>query len=134
MTEKIAHIVNAFTANGEHGNPAGVVLDADGLSKEQMLAIAQQVNLSETAFVSKSDSANQQVRFFTSTNEVDLCGHATIATWSLLKLLGRITNGGYTQQTLAGNLAITVQTTLYLCSKHLLFLARPYQMPKWPLC
>lgn len=109
MSEKTAYTVNAFTANGEHGNPAGVVLDADQLTDTQMLSIAQQVNLSETAFVSEGDVADRQVRFFTTTNEVDLCGHATIATWSLLKSLGRISNGNYTQQTVAGDLAVTVQ-------------------------
>lgn len=109
MSEKTAYIVNAFTVNGEHGNPAGVVLDADDLNENQMLAIAQQVDLSETAFVSQSDTADQRLRFFTPTGEVDLCGHATIATWSLLKSLGHITNGSYVQQTLAGNLAVAVQ-------------------------
>lgn len=74
-----------------------------------MLHVAQQVNLSETAFVSESDNADKRVRFFTSTEEVDLCGHATIAAWSLLRSLGRISNGKYIQQTMAGNLAVAVQ-------------------------
>jgi len=109
MSEKTAYVVNAFTANGEHGNPAGVVLDADQLTSAQMLSVAQKVDLSETAFVTESDTADKRVRFFTTTNEVDLCGHATIATWSLLKSLGRISNGNYTQQTMAGDLAVSVQ-------------------------
>lgn len=109
MSEKTVYIANAFTANGEHGNPAGVVLDAQDLDESQMLDIAQQVGLSETAFVSESDDADKRVRFFTPTEEVDLCGHATIATWSLLKSLGRISNGEYTQQAMAGVLGISVQ-------------------------
>lgn len=109
MSERTTYIVNAFTAHGEHGNPAGVVLDAEDLNENQMLSIAQQVGLSETAFVSESSQADKRVRFFTSNEEVDLCGHATIATWSLLKALGRITNGNYSQQTLAGILGISVQ-------------------------
>ncbi len=112
MSEKTAYIVNAFTANGEHGNPAGVVLETDELTDAQMLSIAQQVGLSETAFVTESDTADKRVRFFTSTNEVDLCGHATIATWSLLKSLGRISNGNYTQQTMAGDLAVSVRNDI----------------------
>ena len=109
MHEQPVHIVNAFTANGEHGNPAGVILDADELTEGQMLAIARQVGLSETAFVSESDTATKKVRFFASTEEVDLCGHATIAAWSLLKSLGIIANGAYKQETRAGTLGIDVQ-------------------------
>ena len=92
MSEKVAYTVNAFTANGEHGNPAGVVLDAEHLSDEQMLTIARQIDLSETAFVSASSRADYRIRFFTTTDEVDLCGHATIAAWSLLRSLGFISN------------------------------------------
>jgi PhzF family phenazine biosynthesis protein len=77
-----------------------------------MLSVAQQVKLSETAFVSKSDTADQRVRFFSPTDEVDLCGHATIAAWSLLRSLGHISNGNYMQQTKAGNLAVEVQDDL----------------------
>jgi len=109
MPEHAAYIVNAFTANGEHGNPAGVVLNADELTEAQMLDIARQVNLSETAFVGASNVADKRVRFFTTTNEVDLCGHATIATWSLLRSLGIITPSNYTQETLAGVLKVDVQ-------------------------
>lgn len=106
------YIVNAFTAEGKNGNPAGVMLDADGLSEDQMCSVAQRVGLSETAFVSESDTADRHVRFFSPTGEVGLCGHATIATWSLLKSLGRLANGTYTQQTMAGDLAVTVQDNI----------------------
>jgi PhzF family phenazine biosynthesis protein len=109
MSERAAYIVNAFTARGEHGNPAGVVLDADDLHEDQMLAIAQQVGLSETAFVSKGNDAATRVRFFTPTEEVALCGHATIAAWSLLKSLKRVSNGNHIQQTIAGNLGVTIR-------------------------
>ena len=100
--------VNAFTADGQNGNPAGVVLDADELSEEQMLAIAAQAGFSETAFVSASNKATYKVRFFTPTEEVDLCGHATIATWSFMYQRHLITAGDYTQETLAGILGVSV--------------------------
>ncbi|HEX3081766.1 MAG TPA: PhzF family phenazine biosynthesis protein [Candidatus Saccharimonadia bacterium] len=103
------YIVNAFTANGENGNPAGVMLNADGLDEQSMLAIASKVGLSETAFVAKSDRATRKVRFFTPTVEVPLCGHATIATWSLLHKLGELSAGTYTQETHAGLLRIEIQ-------------------------
>lgn len=100
--------VNAFTAGGKNGNPAGVVLDAGELSEEQMLGIAARAGFSETAFVSASKQATYKVRFFTPTEEVDLCGHATIATWSFMHEQRIIPAGSYTQETLAGILGISV--------------------------
>lgn len=76
--------VDAFTSVPFGGNPAGVVTNANGLDDEVMQKIAREMNLSETAFVSKSDVADFKVQFFTPRFEVDLCGHATIATFSSL--------------------------------------------------
>ena len=84
------YTLNAFTDDVSGGNPAGVVLDADNLTEKQMQGIAKKVGFSETAFVMSSDSADFRVRFFTPSDEVDLCGHATIATFKLLLLKGRI--------------------------------------------
>lgn len=78
------HILNAFTQTENGGNPAGVVLSADHLSESEMLAIAAKVGFSETAFVLRSDQADYRIRFFTPQAEVDLCGHATIAAFSLM--------------------------------------------------
>lgn len=100
------YYINAFTSSKEGGNPAGVVLDSDNLSDKEMLAIAAEIGFSETAFVSKSNVADFKVRFFTPVAEVDLCGHATIATFSLLKSLDVITDKVYTQETKAGILEI----------------------------
>jgi PhzF family phenazine biosynthesis protein len=100
--------VNAFTANGENGNPAGVVLHADDLNEQQMQSIATQAGFAETAFISKCEGATRELSFFTQTNEVDLCGHATIASWSLLHQKGELPAGNYTQQTKAGLLGVTI--------------------------
>jgi PhzF family phenazine biosynthesis protein len=100
--------VNAFTADSKAGNPAGVVLDADSLSGSEMLAIAKEVGFSETAFVSESDKATKRLRFFTPTEEVDLCGHATIASWSLMYQHNLVDQGISTQETLAGLLKVEV--------------------------
>ncbi len=102
------HVVNAFTAHDQGGNTAGVVLNADKLNEAQMLAIAQAVNFSETAFISNSSLANFKLRFFTVTEEVDLCGHATIASWALLHQLEKIGLGIYHQETLAGILGVEI--------------------------
>jgi PhzF family phenazine biosynthesis protein len=73
--------VDAFTRKPFTGNPAGVVLEANGLQGKEMLRIAREINVSETVFV--LDAPNEEVdlalRWFSPTQEVDLCGHATIA-------------------------------------------------------
>ena len=101
-------IINAFTTKNSGGNPAGVVLDADNLNPVQMQEVARQVGLSETAFVSQSSLADFRVRFFTTTDEVDFCGHATLATFHWLKYCGLIASGDYQQSTKAGLLGVSV--------------------------
>jgi len=100
--------LSSFTDKIEGGNPAGVVLNADNLKEGEMKYIAKEVAYSETAFVSQSDKADFKVRFFTPVEEVDLCGHATIATFSLLNKKGIISPGKYNQETKAGLLGIDV--------------------------
>lgn len=100
--------LNSFTSDPSGGNPAGVVMDADSLTVPQMKEIASKVGFSETAFVMKSDSCDFKVRFFTPVEEVDLCGHATIAVFHALNELNVIGSGVYTQETLAGNLEVEV--------------------------
>lgn len=81
----------AFAAAAGGGNPAGVVLDARGMSDQEMLAVAADVGYSETAFLfpeaswTGSPTADGQrrqapVRYFSPRAEVPFCGHATIAT------------------------------------------------------
>lgn len=71
----------AFTDDPTGGNPAGVVLAADGLSDAEMLAIAAEVDYSETAFLlSAGEDGRRRVRYFSPIAEVPFCGHATIAT------------------------------------------------------
>lgn len=91
------------------GNPAGVVLDADGLSDAQMLEIAQKVGLSETAFVSRSDSEGFKLDFFTPTRRIAHCGHATIATFSYLAELGRVGEGETSKETVDGPRKIIIR-------------------------
>lgn len=120
--------MTAFANCPEGGNPAGIVIDADGMTSKEMLQIAKEIGYSETAFVSKSDVADFKVRFFTPTNEVDLCGHATIATFNLLRDLGKIAAGIYTQETLAGILKVYVD-----CSSVLMEQATPMFYETIPL-
>ncbi len=70
----------AFTQDGRGGNPAGVVLDATCLGAAQMLAIAEAIGYSETAFVFPGEAGGYGLRYFSPRAEVAFCGHATIAT------------------------------------------------------
>jgi len=101
--------LSAFPKTDFGGNKAGVYINADNLSDKKMQEIAKEVGFSETAFVTKSKVADFKVRFFTPTDEVNLCGHATIATFNLLKKLNVINEGIYTQETKAGILSLDVK-------------------------
>ncbi|PWK91353.1 PhzF family phenazine biosynthesis protein [Lentzea atacamensis] len=97
---------SAFTKDPAGGNPAGVVLDATGLSDDEMLAIAAKVGYSETAFVLPREGREFDVRYFSPKAEVPFCGHATIAT--AVALAERIGDGALTFHTPAGE--ITIET------------------------
>jgi len=73
--------VDSFTNTIFSGNPAGVVINADGLSDSDMQKIARELNNSETSFFfsPKDDSYDGELRYFTPKIEVPTCGHATIA-------------------------------------------------------
>jgi PhzF family phenazine biosynthesis protein len=109
MTTVQVQIVSAFSEKPTGGNRAGVVLDASDLTDAQMQSVAREVGYSETAFVTKSAKADRQIRFFTPNSEVDLCGHATIATYSLLFARALIGAGKTTHELKAGVLDVTVE-------------------------
>ncbi len=104
----IVNVMNAFISDGTGGNPAGVVTNADGLSNQQKLSIAKQVGLSETAFVSKSSSADFKLDFFTPQRQIAHCGHATVAVFSYLAQKGHIGQGWFTKETIEGNRKILI--------------------------
>ncbi|MDW9379663.1 PhzF family isomerase [Chryseobacterium sp. JV558] len=83
MKEVIVYQIDSFTKEKFKGNPAGVVLNAENMTPEEMQLIARELNNSETAFVFKPDNPEENfdyhVRYFTPTTEVPSCGHATIA-------------------------------------------------------
>lgn len=75
--------VDSFTKEIFRGNPAGVFVLSDELGDSQLKLLAREMNLSETAFVIK-DGSSWHLRWFTPNAEVDLCGHATLATAHVL--------------------------------------------------
>ncbi|MFB6071906.1 MAG: PhzF family phenazine biosynthesis protein [Halobacterium sp.] len=108
MTETRALLVDAFTDEPCSGNAAGVVPDAGDLTDDQMQAIAAELGASETAFVRESEEADRRIRYFSPTTEVDLCGHATVATHAHLFADGVIEAGEHTLETNVGALDIEV--------------------------
>ena len=100
-------IVDAFTEQPFGGNPAGVVmLDSDTFPKEElMLQIAAELRYSETAFIKRHSAQEFTIRYFTPKAEVELCGHATVASFFLLQQKG-LASGLCLCHTLAGDLTI----------------------------
>jgi len=72
--------VDVFAKKALEGNPCAVLLDADELDETQMLAIAREMNLSETVFIKKSQTCDFRPYYFTPREEIPLAGHPTIAT------------------------------------------------------
>ncbi|MWG35472.1 PhzF family phenazine biosynthesis protein [Halomarina oriensis] len=108
MDTRRALIVDAFTTDALTGNAAGLVPDADGLDADQMQAVARELHASETAFLTDSEEADRRIRYFTPETEVDLCGHATIASHAFLHQAEAIDAGTHTLSTNVGVLDVEV--------------------------
>ena len=103
------YVMDAFSRRIFGGNQAGVVIPDRGLSPEVMQQIAAELKHSETAFVSPQPDGTVSLRYFTPAGEVELCGHATVASFALLRRLGYINDGSLTAHTKAGDLRIDVE-------------------------
>lgn len=98
--------VCAFTDTPGQGNRAGVVLDAGGLSGAQMQALAAFVGAPETVFVTRFGHGLARVRYFTPAQEVEFCGHATVALGRVLAQEGVWRGEPLTLETLAGQVPL----------------------------
>ena len=103
-----AYVMDAFSTQIFGGNQAGVALPDAPLNDALMQQIAAEFKHSETAFVNKEDDGSVTLRYFTPAGEVELCGHATIASFALLRSLALIADGTHTAHTKAGELSIDV--------------------------
>jgi PhzF family phenazine biosynthesis protein len=83
-------IVDSFTDTPFKGNPAGVCMIDSQLSDERMLHIAQELNLSETAFLSPLEPGAFAIRYFSPKMEIPLCGHATLASAKVIFSLQKL--------------------------------------------
>ena len=81
---------DAFTEHPNQGNPAGIVLEGEKFNESEMQKIAEKVGFNETSFVLPSNIADLRIRYFTPGHEMNLCGHATIATVFALKANGHL--------------------------------------------
>ncbi len=112
--------VDVFTSQAFKGNPVAVIMDASTLTSEQMQAIANWTNLSETTFVlpATDSQADYQVRIFTPQSELPFAGHPTIGSAYALLEAGLVTpkDGKLVQQCAAGLVTLTVSD-----SKHISF-------------
>lgn len=104
-----AYVAAAFSKDDKGGNKAGVVLGRSELTSVQKAAIAKEMGYSETAFVLGSGKADFKLQYFTPTEEVPLCGHATIAAFSTLKLLNMLDKTDCTIETEIGILNIHIK-------------------------
>ena len=103
------YVMDAFANRIFGGNQAGVALPDRELSDETMRQIAAEMKHSETAFIHMEPDGSVSLRYFTPAGEVDLCGHATVASFALLRQLEKIGDGDHTAHTKAGELNITVR-------------------------
>ncbi|MGG3641635.1 PhzF family phenazine biosynthesis isomerase [Bacillus gobiensis] len=100
---------DAFSRQPNMGNPAGVVL-TEGLSEEEMQLIAKKVGFNETAFPMKSEKADVRIRYFTPGHEINLCGHATMASIYALKTRNLLADKNeFTIETKAGVLPVKIE-------------------------
>jgi PhzF family phenazine biosynthesis protein len=103
--------VDAFTATRFTGNPAIVVLDADGQNETTLSAVAREFSHAEVAFVLAATGADHDVRlrFFNARKEVPFVGHATVAAHAVLLTLGRRTIGICRQHSGTGIIEVSAQ-------------------------
>jgi len=87
INNSVVYQVDAFTHEAFKGNPAGVMLVDDTIDAAWMQQMAAEMNLSETAYVIPKGEAFE-IRYFTPTVEIPLCGHATLASAHLIYQLG----------------------------------------------
>jgi len=105
------YLQQAYTDAGRGGNAAGVVVRADGMSDATMQAVAHEVGVSETAFITGLAEGNLTIRYFTPVAEVDLCGHATVAAWTVMAHLGLVSPGRHRQGLKEGKITVTLDDT-----------------------
>lgn len=104
--------IDVFAQGPFKGNPLAVFPDPGELNTEQMQAIAREMNLSETTFVTAVEDSSYDVRIFTPTDELPFAGHPTIGTAWALRHLGLLTANELVQRSTAGETQVTSEGDL----------------------
>ncbi len=104
-------LINAFSDNGFMGNPACVIIIDNWLDDSLLLSIAKKVQLPETAFYCPNNS-EINLRWFTPDIEMDLCGHATLATAFCLKSILKYIQNVFDFKTKSGIISVNIDDTL----------------------
>ncbi|MDS0281076.1 PhzF family phenazine biosynthesis protein [Haloarcula onubensis] len=102
-------LVDAFAAEPMAGTPAGVVLDADGLTDGQLAAVAGELGASATAFVCESGRADHRLRFFGPAGELDRSDHAAVAAYAVLAERDGLAAGEYAMESVGPTRDVEVQ-------------------------
>lgn len=114
--------INAFTdGSADSGNKAGVCLlnSITELTFTQMQNIATKLNFSETVFVTRVAERTFRLVFFTPVNEVDICGHATVAAFHCLKIKENLRDGQYSILTNAGKFKGRLKKDMFIMDQQL---------------
>lgn len=111
----IGYIINAFSDSGFEGNPACIVKLEKWLEDSLLLSIAKKVQLPETAFYCPNDST-LTLRWFTPDIEMDLCGHATLATSFFLKNILNLQKSIFEFYTKSGKIIVSIEHDLFALS------------------
>lgn len=108
------YVVDVFTDELFRGNPAGVLILDEALDEGTMQSIAAENNLSETAFVVKKSGGDYGLRWFTPETEIDLCGHATLASAYILAEHVKTGQSSMDFHTMSGRLTVERKGGLYV--------------------
>lgn len=103
------YVASAFCKDNNGGNKAGIVLYKNDLTETDKKQIAKELGYAETAFINNSDKADFKIEYFTPAEEVPLCGHATIASFGVLKYLNKLSKNNYKIETKSGILEIGLE-------------------------
>ncbi|WP_058994554.1 PhzF family phenazine biosynthesis protein [Haloarcula sp. CBA1127] len=106
MDTRQALLVDAFAAEPTAGTPTGVVPEANGLTDDQMQAVASELGATETAFVLPAGDADRRLRYFSPTEELAQAETAAVAAHAALSERGEIGDGEWTVATARGDVAV----------------------------
>lgn len=107
------YVVDVFTKERYHGNPAGICLVEEALEPSLMQSIAMENNLAETAFLVNKEEGVYDLRWFTPEVEIDLCGHATMGSAYVLMNFVDPALKKVDFHTMSGILTVTRNNDLY---------------------